>query len=491
MDHSIDARNFDAFVFHGGGCVNFMKVVEKHLMRINGKPEHWIERFEQQRSFMAEMGSLCTASLYVNLLSLLRHNSSSSQSARELNNICLFGYGSCSAATLMQATIHHHRSHEIDLGIMIQEREMVSFNTVRRVVKSHETRERATILPKQKGFYYRDVSYHDSNMHMYVIQSKNESFFEQKSSPIEDLNGMNESRSRLQTLASKVGRSRKAQSALVLAIGWLFWVASCVSFTDNSGKAFLYGFVIFLMTGSIHMGIKYWFKRSAGYTFLLTRYLVACLTFIGYIGMLFLESTYIQFWKSIFLGWYTYDSLFFVISWDQLPPLFRTFISIHHTFAFFTFGSLFIVASDGTWDRATITAIIIWITSDMCHHLLVSYRLSTQLGWLKRISSQQSLKLLKAAFVVERTQRIVAYTYAIIFTGKEFRSLLWLMIVLGIIIDVFDSYYQILGMRALRNDLAVLQSEDEDDDDDELDVEAHPLSVTKKPSVKIYSSIVY
>ena len=69
--YAIDPKRFDAFVFHGGLCATFMKLVERHLKQINGNPLHWKANFERARFFASQMGGLYTASVFVNLLSLI------------------------------------------------------------------------------------------------------------------------------------------------------------------------------------------------------------------------------------------------------------------------------------------------------------------------------------------------------------------------------------------------------------------------------------
>lgn len=105
-----------------------MKLVEWHLLRTVKPKKPWGEHFADARQAASRMGGLYTASMYVNLVSLL-----SSASAPSLNRIALFSYGSCSASTLMHATIHHSRRHSLDLPEKIAERSLVSFETLKMV----------------------------------------------------------------------------------------------------------------------------------------------------------------------------------------------------------------------------------------------------------------------------------------------------------------------------------------------------------------------
>lgn len=154
---SIDSRRFDAFIFHGGLCATFMKLVERYLMRLNSSPEHWDAHFEHARSFATQIGGQYNSSLYVNLLSLLHGNSEINQDAT-LNKIGMFAYGAGSTATLMRATIHPDRSHNIDLATMIHQRKRVSFATLTTIVMSHEKNDGVKFLARNKGIYYRDTS---------------------------------------------------------------------------------------------------------------------------------------------------------------------------------------------------------------------------------------------------------------------------------------------------------------------------------------------
>ncbi len=165
--YAIDTKRFDAFVFHGGLCATFMKLVERHLMQINGSPPHWKANFEYARFFASQMGGLYTASVFVNLLSLLdghwKHNQTRGGVGKmKLNEIGIFAYGSGSTATLIRATVHHDRWPQeeiVDLRSKLQKRKLVPFDTLSTIVRSHETHDGAYILRKQKDIFYRELNH--------------------------------------------------------------------------------------------------------------------------------------------------------------------------------------------------------------------------------------------------------------------------------------------------------------------------------------------
>jgi len=90
QEHLIDAEAFDAFVFHGGLCATFMKLIERHVMQVVKASKAWRSNFELARAAASQMGGLYTASLYINLLSLL----SNIEGTDDVNHIGLFSYGS-------------------------------------------------------------------------------------------------------------------------------------------------------------------------------------------------------------------------------------------------------------------------------------------------------------------------------------------------------------------------------------------------------------
>jgi len=95
--------------------------------------------------------------MYVNLLSLL---SSPNNSREDVKHIGLFSYGSGSSATLLHATIHHDRAHHVELPMILESRELVSFDTLSTVVGGVEQEEegKMTVLERKPGVYYRDVT---------------------------------------------------------------------------------------------------------------------------------------------------------------------------------------------------------------------------------------------------------------------------------------------------------------------------------------------
>ena len=150
--HGIDIGTKDAFVFHGGLCAKFMCLVEQHLLASTKRPD-WSGPFDDARYDASHMGGLYTASLYVNMFSLLRRD------ARHIS-LALFAYGSGSTATLLHATVHPERGHSPRLPL--DQRTAVSYETLTAIVNAKTT------LAKHKGVFYRMPSDSSTVIRRYV-----------------------------------------------------------------------------------------------------------------------------------------------------------------------------------------------------------------------------------------------------------------------------------------------------------------------------------
>ena len=126
----------------------FMKLVEKFILNLvkpsQFRQAEWKKAFAMARCDAEQMGGLYTASLYVNLFSLLRQDPTKV-------NLALFAYGSGSTATLMHATVHPDRAKVPTLNL--DQRSMVSFGCLQGVLKKE-----CDILERNDGVYYREVS---------------------------------------------------------------------------------------------------------------------------------------------------------------------------------------------------------------------------------------------------------------------------------------------------------------------------------------------
>eukprot|EP00522_Entomoneis_paludosa_P007169 CAMPEP_0172448792 /NCGR_PEP_ID=MMETSP1065-20121228/7729_1 /TAXON_ID=265537 /ORGANISM="Amphiprora paludosa, Strain CCMP125" /LENGTH=3370 /DNA_ID=CAMNT_0013200381 /DNA_START=215 /DNA_END=10327 /DNA_ORIENTATION=+ len=151
-NHSIDAASLDAFIFHGGLCATFMKLVERHLLVKMAKGnQSWKENFPLARQAAGLMGGLYTASMYVNLVSFLENAQSKNLGG---GHIGLFSYGSGSTATLLHATIHTHKSRDVGLSKKLKARSIVTYETLCSILKTDQSE----FLQKTAGTFYRDLS---------------------------------------------------------------------------------------------------------------------------------------------------------------------------------------------------------------------------------------------------------------------------------------------------------------------------------------------
>ena len=151
--HGLDMTSVDAFVFHGGLCVSFMRLVERHLITSIKSTKTWENNFECARSAANQIGGMYTASLYVNLASLL---SKVSSDPLQVSTLCLFSYGSGSTATLLHATVYHKEGHSLNLFDQLASRAMVSYNTLSAIVDSLGN-DKKDILRRFSGVYYRKL----------------------------------------------------------------------------------------------------------------------------------------------------------------------------------------------------------------------------------------------------------------------------------------------------------------------------------------------
>lgn len=373
---SVDVAEADAFVFHGGLCISFVKLVERHLIQANAKSSannHWNVNFEYARCFAAQMGGLYTASLFVNLLSLLHGNASNDdQASNDLNEIYLFAYGSGSTSTLMRASIHKDRSHNIGLPLMLQKRQFVSYDMLSQVVNSHKVNNDTLILPKIKDVYYKSSSHQavaDGSMKREYHVEK----YTHLISRDQVINVENHNHNFLDFLQAH----KRQFAAAALWIGWSWWLIASIVFQKYNTKELLFfASVTFIVMAFMNVLLRWYFKRGYGWTYMLGHYITGLFQMFGYIIILisFRGGFQTHLWRSIYLGWYSFDSLFFVVCWNLLAPTFCTFQSIHHSLSLLCTGTWLAVGGD--WSLEMIVAVTIWLTSDIWYYSLNLYRYS-------------------------------------------------------------------------------------------------------------------
>ncbi len=469
----VDAKRFDAFVFHGGLCATFMKLVERHLLQINGtsSPSQWKSNFEHSRCFASQMGGLYTASVFINLLSLLNENSNYREPVRgrETAEIGIFGYGSGSSSTLIRATIHHQRSHDIDLSTTLQKRKLVSFDTLSRIVKSHEKRDGANILRMHSGVFYKMVNenFLRRSYYKHTGQDLISHPWETEGEDITHHRSTSTLTSKLVAVAKQLKKNQRLQASIACFIGWLWWIFAAIFLGDDSPiTLFAYSAFVFAVTFLFNYLVKIIFKGRAirnhhqmdqhlpskGWFYMMGHYGIGLIVFFGYLVLLAISRTLqLQAWRPIYFGWYTYDTLFFLLLWEDLSQTFRDFQSVHHSLSLMCTGSW--IAVGGVWNQLMIIAVTIWLTSDIWHYILSCYRMLLTSPALTSCSSRRHspgewLRYEQVIFWIERVHRITAYSF--IFLIKERSALVWLVLGTGFFFDLIDVYFRLVSIRKRR-----------------------------------------
>lgn len=456
-EFSMNTKEFDAFVFHGGLCATFMTLVERHLIQVNDRPKNWKIQFEQAKSCAKQMGGLYTASLYVNLISLL-HKDNQSNPEIPLNEIGMFAYGSGSTATLLHATIHHNRAHQIDLPSKLQQRNIVSFDTLSKIVQSHKMNDTPVgILERCKGVYYRDFSKirkgsFERFYHLHQQSNTESSTFHPTLNTVDMHNSSYHQRDNISDIKDTLKGNYRKLSSVAILVGWIWWIVASIFFSSSKPvNVFVYATVTFAVTFLLNSYIKECFKKGDGWSYMFGHYVIGIFTHITYAILLCTSRPLLMnVWRSIYFGWYSYDSLYFIITWRDLSHNFCIFNSIHHSLSLICTGTW--IAVGGNWNDQLITALIIWLTSDIWHYALSANRfisVSTAHGW--RLTASEAVTAEIVAFWMERIHRCVSYAF--VFFIEEKSQLFWLIFGSGILFDVIDCPFRILSIQARRAEL--------------------------------------
>jgi hydroxymethylglutaryl-CoA synthase len=420
--HLVDVGTLDAFVFHGGLCGTFMKLVERHIMqKVKSKPR-WKETFELARHAATHVGGMYTASMYVNLVSLL-----SSSKASSLRRIALFSYGSGSTATLLQATIHHDRGHKLDLMEQIENRSSVGYDVLLQVTDKESLR---SVLERRAGTYYRDLT--DVKVERtYVLEGGDST--PAVSPQIE------------KSLPKTALVSQRFGVALLLALTSAYWVAGVYTCNDGAKHTLQTGAQVLIASVTTHLLVHRWIAGFPirGSSTTLVHYNLGIMSFIAY-GTLYAvdQVEFLKYWGAIFFGYFMSDNIMIITMWDNIHPSFRFFYSLHHAFAFAITGTWAVL--QGTWDDYLILGVMLWLTAEIWQYLLLLYRHfpSSKLS----ASTVSRLKLL--CFVLERLHRIVAYGASFAMADFKFSNFAYFVLGTGLFLDVFDASFQWKNVRA-------------------------------------------
>ena len=195
--------------------------------------------------------------------------------------------------------------------------------------------------------------------------------------------------------------------------------------------------------------IKVGLKRGNGWSFMLRHYLIGILMYIGYlVSLSTISSIQLRAWRYIYFGWYTYDSIFFIVHWKDLAPSFCDFQSMHHSLSLLCTGTW--LAFGGDWTNLIVIPVTIWLTSDTWTYSLWIYRLFADLKVWRRLTAAESLRVEILAFCLERFQRVASYVF--IFFVEERSPLVWLILGTGLLFDVLDGFFHIRIIRDRRSD---------------------------------------
>jgi len=448
VDHSIVAGDFDAFIFHGGLCATFMKLVERQLLQINGRPKKWKPRFELARIFATQLGGLYTASLFVNLMSLLSHDND----GEACHEIGLFAYGSGSTATLMRATIHHNHAHKIDLQDQLDEREFISFDVLSKIVENHKKHDSSStsgILSKRDGVYYRDTSFsanRKSFERVYLQQPyKGPTAHLMNYNSIVQVNVGNHqipwhNLTEVSNILFALRENGHLLATLTSIMVWIWWLVTLIIFdkSDQTKEVLLYGLATFAVCLLIHQALKMKTQRGNGWVLIFTHYLSHSIIYIIYAITVSISWTaQLKAWRPMLFGSYTFDFIGLVLVWNDLPSDFRFFYCIHHSLTFIATSFWMIV--DGNWDELLVIAVTVWLTSEIWLYSLNFHRLLSDISGWNRTSALQLFQYQCVAFVMERFQRIASYSFLI---WLDRSSLHYVIFCSGLILDVWDTRYQ-------------------------------------------------
>lgn len=450
-DHSIDPSSFDTVIFHGGMCIAFMKQVERHLLLNVCSENNWRKAFEMAHGFSSQLGGLYTASIYMNLLSLLHScdvaASDTNKCRAPINHIGLFGYGAGSTATFLHATIHHERAHKIDTAGVLEMRQNLSFDALRNITGENADQYAKAVLPRRRGVFYLDVS--KSLVAREYFREGDGKRLATKSS---------ESFMKVETQFTHA--SHKQPTVIITHYGWtvervwasvglllsnIWWAVSLVVFSEQDTtyvlicalQVFFFCYLVrFLVDWCIAKGAPV--REPVSFS----HYVQGVLAYSSF-EILYAVSNqaFLYFWSPILLGYFAFDEVSLIVFWHDIDPSFRFFYVIHHILSF-VFTALWWVPR-GDWNENVVFACAWWLSAEVWQYGFLAYR--QFIGCVT--SGKRRMTLLHfAVFVIERLQRLGA-VITMWLSAKDQLSLFWILLASGLCMEVFDTSFQLEALR--------------------------------------------
>ncbi len=365
----------------------------------------WQATFEMMRKFGSKLGGLCTASIFLQLLSLLdsysKFGGDESNSFPPLNHIGLFAYGSGSTATLFHAKIHHERRHDINLSFKLAMREKVTFDVLSSICKAHSRGGTTgmTFLPRLDGRFYFDVSKKDQIIREYFKEGTLKRLFPESLEPYMmsgsdkeaitapsiayvnpcDGNGLHGGGECNHDQDNENWTRTKVMMSFIAGIIW--WISVAVAYEPRHLQADSLGSVVFTFIAcslihiiihrqSTHDGSRIFHPLSCSH------FVQATIMYISYMILYtFSPALFHKYWINITLTWVAYISGMMVASkeaWQSIDSNQRLFWIIHHNLSFFFLAMHPLISAD-SWDEVSIKSCYIFLVAQICNSSLNVY----------------------------------------------------------------------------------------------------------------------
>lgn len=448
--HNIDPAKFDALVIHGGMCVTFHKLVEKHLLRQFGPNKEWQTNFELMTKFASQMGGLCTASMFVNLLSLLHgYGNMDKSDISPLDHIGLFAYGSGSAGTLFHATIHHHRAHTIDLDFILRQREKVNIETLGAIANDYSSKKINTSLPRKRKVFYCDTSRKSNIIREYFQEGmpstrpKLHESFMKSSNDVPTKKCEEEQKDTEKTKQDIEWDFSQLLTSICFFVGIAWWVCSAFIFEpDEAIKSIVASAIVFVLCFGIHVGILSLNQNEIRIINPLScaHYTQACMTYLAYISLYIASpDSFHKYWFMIVFGWLSYISCAMIVSWSDVDYNQRLFWIFHHFFSFILLGSRPMLTTSDDWDSTSIKCCFIYASAQLWSASLNLYRNYFGNG---RFTWRQVLQLRTIAFVTEKSQQ--GYALGLLLVSKSIGAkTFWPILLVIVFMGGVEFYFQL------------------------------------------------
>jgi len=171
-----------------------------------------------------------------------------------------------------------------------------------------------------------------------------------------------------------------------------------------------------------------------------SHFLCGILVYLCYIQFYFVKPDFfLQSWRSLYFGFYMWDTCSIILYWNRLFPAFRHFYTVHHTVSFAITGTW--AYFGGQWLDYIILGLAIWLSSDLWVYALSAYRA----GPFRKLTHHELSSYRYNIFWIERVHRLVAYVLPLwmVFSSGSHPSMLCLLVLgTGLANDVLDATFQ-------------------------------------------------